>query len=88
MRLGRMWNGSGWSAARLEVQTNTGCCIVTSAGGVPPVGLPLRWSRNEARALVAGRVHLRARGVGWRAFHSARLETRTKESNMCASRRV
>lgn len=34
MRLGRMWNGSGWSAARLEVQTNTGCCIVTSAGGL------------------------------------------------------
>ena len=88
MRLGRMWNGSGWSAARLEVQTNTGCCIVTSAGGFPPVGLPLRWSRNEACALVAGRVHLRARGVGWRAFHSTRLETRTKESNMCASRRV
>lgn len=88
MRLGRMWNGSGWSAARLEVQTNTGCCIVTSAGGSLPVGLPLRWSRNEACALVAGRVHLRARGVGWRAFHSTRLETRTKESNIYASVRV
>ena len=88
MSLGRMWNGSRLSAARLEVQTNTGCCIVTSAGGVPPVGLPVRWSRDEARALVAGRVHLRTHGVGWRAFHSARLETQTKESNMCASRRV
>jgi hypothetical protein len=33
-------------------------------------------------------VHLHARGVGWQAFHSTRLETPTKESNMCMSQWV
>lgn len=54
MRLGRMRNGSSRSAARREVRTSTGCRIGTSTGGMLPVVLLLRRSRNEACAHAAG----------------------------------
>ena len=85
MCLGQMWNGLGWSVARLQVQTNTGFYIIKSMGGLLPINLALWWSMNEACALVEGHVHLRGHGVGWQAFHLTCLETQTKESNMCLS---
>lgn len=88
MRPGRMRNGESRSADRLGARIDAGC-----GGGQSP---GLRHARGHAvAATVEGSArrhgvprHLRAPGVDPWAPHSARLETRTKESDMCASQRA
>lgn len=88
MRLGRMWNGYGRSADRLGAWTDA------DYGGDPSPGS--RYACGDVViVIVEGSArrhgvlrHQRAPGVGLWAPHSARLETRTKESDMCASQRA
>ena len=84
---GWMRNGESWSAAQRAVLVSVGCPDGTKAG-LCCRPMPSGWSRNEARAFTGGS-HGRPVALGtlaYGAFHPARLETRTKESNMYASR--
>lgn len=88
MRPGRMWNGESRSADRLGAWTGADWCGGQSPGSCYACG-------DAVASIVVGSArrhdvlrHLRAPGTGLWAPHSARLETRTKESDMCASQRV
>ncbi|KAK8621616.1 hypothetical protein V6N13_081049 [Hibiscus sabdariffa] len=88
MRPGRMWNSESRSADRLRAWTDA------DHGGGPSPGL--RYARGDVVALIVEPStrclgvlrHQRAPGVDLRAPHPTCLETRTKESDMCASQRV
>ncbi|KAK8684401.1 hypothetical protein V6N13_040431 [Hibiscus sabdariffa] len=88
MRPGRMWNDESRSADRLGAWTDA------DRGGGPSPGLcyasgDVVASIVEPSTRSLGMLrHQRAPGVGLRAPHPACLETRTKESDMCASQWV
>ena len=88
MRPGRMWNVSRRSADRLGAWTSADC----PGGKIPSpfagVGDAVRAIEEWQHAPSGVLRHLHATGAGLWAPHSTRLETRTKESDMCASQRA
>ena len=87
MRPGRMRNGSCWSAARRGALVSVGWRGGTRAGSSCPP-MPSCRPRDEARAFGRALCTCALETLAFWAFHPTRLETRTKESNMYASRWV
>ncbi|XBJ15222.1 hypothetical protein VPH35_007161 [Triticum aestivum] len=85
MHPGHMRNGSCWSTARLGVWT-----VVGRAGGQSPGALGTSGGRRRHGRYPCTERHVpRGTALQWPAgSHPTRLETRTKESDMRASRRV
>ncbi|KAI3492376.1 hypothetical protein L1887_43189 [Cichorium endivia] len=83
-----MWNGDSRSADRLGASGPVRIGAAAKARAVDRlVEMPVR-VRSWLAARAVSAIYLRAPGTGLWAPHSARLETRTKESDMCASQRV
>ncbi|KAL5697241.1 hypothetical protein ACHQM5_030900 [Ranunculus cassubicifolius] len=87
MRVGRMRNGESWSATRLGARTDADC------GGDPSLGCCYAYG-DVVSAIVVGSTRLTAclgncvlPASASGLPRDARLETRTKESDMCARRR-
>jgi len=88
MHTGQMWNAYGWSADQLGAWTNA-----DRSGGPSPS----LWNAHGDAVVVIVDCSARCHGVPrhmctpginlW-APHSSRLETRTKESDICASQRA